>query len=125
MPVGCPSGWNREVPDIAGASFYFRARESRPVRPIRRAGAVLAGLAAAVVALLRRAVRWGWGLATDESARPALLFATAMALGFASFAVYFLRGGGTPTRLELGLQLGSLGVVFYVSLSQAGTSPRR
>ena len=95
------------------------------MRRIRRAGALVVDLAAAVAALPRRALTWAWALLTDQAARPALLFTTAMALGFASFAVYFLRGGGTPTRLELGLQLGSLGVVFYVSLSQAGTSPRR
>ena len=99
------------------------------MRSIRRAVAVIvttaAGLAAAVASLPRRIVLGGRALLTDEAARPGVLFLVAMALGFGSFLIYFLRGGGDPTRLELGLQFGSLGVVFYVSLRTAGTSARR
>ena len=95
------------------------------MRPIRRGLARLVGFLAAVAALPRRTVGAAWGLLTDEAARPGVLYLLALALGFGSFAGYFLRGGGDPTRLELGLQFGSLGVVFYVSLRQAGTASRR
>ncbi|QLG26563.1 hypothetical protein HUG10_02985 [Halorarum halophilum] len=95
------------------------------MRFIRRGLARLVGFLAAVAALPRRAVEGAWDLLTDEAARPGMLYLVALALGFGSFAVYFLRGGGDPTGLELGMQFGSLGVVFYVSLRQAGTAPRR
>ncbi|WP_313690814.1 hypothetical protein [Halorarum halobium] len=94
------------------------------MNPVRRGLSLLAALRTAVVSMPRRLLERTWAVLTDDGVRPALLFLIAMALAAASFGTFLVRGGGDPTRLEIGLQFGSLGIVFYMSLRQAGTAPR-
>lgn len=92
---------------------------------IRGIIATLEGYANATASSFWRVIVSVWRLVSDRMMRPAILYVLALLLGFGSFIIYFLHGGGTPTTVELGLQLGSLGVVFYMSLRQAGTRARR
>ncbi|QLG62755.1 hypothetical protein [Halorarum salinum] len=92
-----------------------------PVSPVV---AALARIAARIAAVPRRVAVRVRGVLTDEALRPALLYLLALSLGFASFVTYLLRGGGDVTRVEIGLQLGSFGTVFYTSLVGAGTARR-
>ena len=86
--------------------------------------AYLRRVAAALAALPARVADAAWDVATDEAARPAVLYLCALLLAGASFGSFLLRGGGSPSKAEFGLQLGSLGVIFYMSLRQAGTVGR-
>ena len=77
-----------------------------------------------LVALPARVAERAADVLTDDAARPAVLYLGALMLAGASFCSFLLGGGGSPSRTEFGLQLGSLGVLFYMSLRQAGTGGR-
>ena len=62
---------------------------------------------------------------TDPGARPALLYLLALGVAASSFLLFLLDGGGTPTGVQIGLLIGSFGVVLYMSLGQAGSATRR
>ena len=79
----------------------------------------------ALAAVPRRTVVGVRTLVTDDVARPAALYVLALLLGAGSFLSFLLGGGGSPTETEFGLQLGSVGVVFYASLRQAGAGGGR
>ncbi|MFC6785454.1 hypothetical protein ACFQFH_05860 [Halobaculum halobium] len=66
-----------------------------------------------------------WRVLSDPGARPALLYAIALAAAAASFLLFLTGDGGSPDGIEFGLLLGSFGTVLYMSLRQAGTAPRR
>ncbi|ESP87149.1 hypothetical protein [Candidatus Halobonum tyrrellensis] len=80
---------------------------------------------AALAALPARAAERTWALLTDEAARTAVLYLGALLLAGASFGSFLLGGDGSPSKAEFGLQLGSVGLIFYMSLRQAGSGGRR
>lgn len=53
---------------------------------------------------------------TDEGNRTILLFVTAMGLGLASLALFFVGRSNSPTRTEFGLITAAMVVVFYMLL---------
>lgn len=75
----------------------------------------------------RRTAAAIYDVLTDDGIRPALLFLLALGFGAGSVLLFLLRdGGGGPTRIELGLQFASVGVLFYLSMMSAGEgAPRR
>ncbi|QZX99578.1 hypothetical protein [Halobaculum rubrum] len=91
------------------------------------------------MALLRRVAAWTrsmgrrarrdaartWRVLSDPGARPAVLYALALATAGASFLLFLAGDGGSPDGVEFGLLMGSFGIVLYMSLRQAGTAPRR
>jgi len=91
------------------------------------------------MALLRRVAAWvrsvggrarhdaarTWRVLSDPGARPAVLYAIALAAAGMSFLLFLAGDGGTPDGVEFGLLLGSFGTVLYMSLRQAGSAPRR
>ncbi|SHH33594.1 hypothetical protein [Halobaculum gomorrense] len=66
-----------------------------------------------------------WSVVSDPGARPAVLYAVALAAAAASFLLFLSGDGGTPDRVEFGLLMGSFSTVLYMSLQQAGSAPRR
>ncbi|GAA0201295.1 hypothetical protein ACFFQF_01655 [Haladaptatus pallidirubidus] len=57
---------------------------------------------------------------TDETNLTILLFSLAVLLSISSLLLFFISGGQSPTRLELGLLVAAMGVLFYLSLRNSG-----
>lgn len=89
-----------------------------PRRAVARAARAAGGY-------VRRRARRTLALAVDPAARPAVLYLLALAVAAASVLLLLLGDGGDPSGLEFGLLLASFGVVLYMSLTQAGSAPRR
>ncbi len=53
---------------------------------------------------------------TDDANQSILLFVLAFALGLSSLLLFFASGKRSATRLEFGLLVAAMGVLFYMTL---------
>lgn len=57
---------------------------------------------------------WTW--VNDEAVQTIALFVTASTLGLASILLFFNSASDSPTRFHLALMIGSMAVVFYLTI---------